>query len=272
VYPVRLPMTPGIEGAGTIDAIGSKVENFSAGDRVAWVGYAGTYAEYAEVPASKLVPIPDAMSTQQAGAALLQGMTAHYLSHDTFPVRAGHTVLVHAAASGTGSLLVQFAKLRGATVIGTVSTETKAERARNLGADHVINYRETDFEVEIRSITHGSGVDAVYDSVGKNTFEKSLKCLKYRGILVLFGQSSGSVPAIEPSRLGERSLFLTRPSLVHYTQAREELLRRARFVFDAIIKKQISLNIDRIFPLSAASDAHRYLEAGKTKGKVLLTP
>lgn len=267
------PIIPGVEGAGVVDAVAPRVSDVQPGDRVAYVMQQGSYAEYAIVPTWKLVPIPENVSTQQAAAVLLQGMTAHYLSHSTYPVRASDTALVHAAAGGVGLLLVQMAKRRGAWVIGTVSTEEKAQLAREAGADEVILYTERDFEEEAKRLTDGKGVNVVYDSVGKTTFDKSLNSLRPRGYLVLYGQSSGPVPPLDPQILNTKgSLFLTRPTLGHYAADRAELLQRANDLFTWMETGELDVRIDRTYPLAEAAAAHRALEARETKGKVLLIP
>ncbi len=273
LYPGQLPITPGMEGAGVVDAIGPAVSALNPGDRVAYAMHQGSYAEYAVVPAWKLVPIPDSVDARSAAALMLQGMTAHYLSHTTYPLQPGDTALVHAAAGGVGLLLVQMAKRCGARVIGTVSTEEKARLARQAGADEVIIYTQTDFETETRRLTGGAGVNVVYDSVGKTTFDKSLNCLKPRGYLVLYGQSSGPVSPLNPQVLAAKgSLFLTRPSLAHYTADRAELLERAGDLFEWVAAGELQVRIDQTFPLAQAAEAHRYLEARKTRGKLLLIP
>jgi NADPH2:quinone reductase len=270
-YPVELPATPGMEGAGTVDAVGPGVENLKAGDRAAYGMQFGSYAEYAVLPAWKAVRLPDDIGPDRAAAAMLQGMTAHYLSHDAYALKNGDTALVHAAAGGVGQLLVQMAKLLGARVIGTVSTEEKAALAKEAGADDIIFYTRGDFEAETRRLMDGAGVDVVYDSVGKTTFEKSLNCLKPRGYLVLYGQSSGAVPPFDPQVLNEKgSLFLTRPSLGHYAADTDELSRRSRDLFKWMREGLLKVRIDRTFPLEKAGEAHQYLEARQTKGKVLL--
>lgn len=272
-YPLELPVTLGTEGAGTVDAVGAGVHDLRPGDRVAFAMQQGAYAEYVVVPADKLVPVPAAVDLATAAAVLLQGMTAHYLTHSTFALGREHVALIHAAAGGTGLLLVQMAKLRGARVIGTVSSEAKAQRAREAGADEVILYSQQDFVAETRRLTDGAGVHVVYDSVGKSTFEGSLDCLRPRGYLVLFGQASGPVPPFDPQILNRKgSLFLTRPSLGHYTLTRDELLARARDVFQAIENGQLRVSIDRTLPLSEAATAHQLLESRATSGKLLLIP
>jgi NADPH2:quinone reductase len=240
---------------------------------VAYSGVSGAYAEYAAVPAAQLVALPEGVSTRQAAAAMLQGMTAHYLTTTTYPLKAGHTCLVHAAAGGVGLLLCQIARRQGARVIGTVSTRDKAALAREAGAHETILYTEQDFEVEVKRITAGAGVDVVYDSVGKTTFDKGLNCLKPRGYMVLFGQSSGPVAPFDPQVLSQRgSLFLTRPRLGHYIATRAELLARAGDVLGWIARGELKVRIDRELPLAQAGEAHRLLEARKTTGKVLLIP
>ena len=273
LYPVPLPFTPGTEGAGVVDAIGPDVVDVKPGDRVAYCLNLGSYAEYAVVPAWKLVPLPDTLSTQVGAAILLQGMTAHYLAFSTFPLKPGDSALVHAAAGGVGLLLVQMAKRAGATVYGTVSTQEKARLARQAGADQVILYGETDFEKVIADLTDGRGVDVVYDSVGQATFEKSLNCLRPRGLMALFGQSSGPVGPIDLQILNQKgSLFATRPSLGHYTATRSELMSRAGDVFMWAASGDLSVRIHRTFPLGQASAAHQLLQGRKTMGKVLLVP
>jgi NADPH2:quinone reductase len=272
-YPGQLPITPGMEGAGTVDAVGAEVSDLKPGDRVAYAMVQGAYAEYAVVPAHKLVPLPDDVDTHVAAAVMLQGMTAHYLTHSTYPIQPGQTALVHAAAGGLGLLLVQLAKRRGARVIGTVSTEEKARLVKDFGADEVILYTQKDFEAETRRLTDGRGVEVVYDSVGKTTFDKSLNCLKPRGYLVLCGQSSGAVPPLDPQILNSKgSLFLTRPTLGHYIAGRAELLERSGDLFEWIVGGELTVRIDRSFPLAQAAEAHRTLEGRKTHGKLLLIP
>jgi NADPH2:quinone reductase len=270
LYKADLPIAIGSEGAGTVEAIGEGVTEVAPGDRVAYAMARGSYAEYAVVPGAQLVKIPAHLDFQRAAAAMLQGMTAHYLTHSTFALKAGDTCLVHAAAGGAGGLIVQMAKNLGARVLGTVSTAEKAQIARASGADEVILYTEREFDVEARRLTGGRGVDVVYDSVGKTTFEKSLNALRPRGMLALFGQSSGSVPPIDPAILAKGSLFLTRPGLPHYLLTREELLWRAGEVLDAIDAGTLRLRIDRTYPLADAAAAHRDLESRKTAGKLLL--
>jgi len=272
-YPMDPPFTPGREAAGVVDAVGDGVTDVEVGDRVGFVMDPGAYAEEVVVPAKSLVAVPDELDLETAAAALLQGLTAHYLAVTTYPIEEGDTALVHAAAGGVGHLLVQIVKLRGGTVIGTVSTEDKAELARGYGADHIIRYTEQDFEEETQRITDGRGVDVAYDSVGKDTFHKSLSCLKKRGYMVLYGASSGPVEPIDPQILNRGgSLFLTRPSLGHYVDEREELVARARDLFGWITGGELDVRIDRSFPLAEAGKAHEYMEARKTKGKVVLVP
>lgn len=272
-YPVPTPFTPGREAAGIVEAVGSAVNGVEPGDRVAYASHRGAYAAAAMVPADLLVPIPDGVTTRQAAAAMLQGMTAHYLSHHTYRLGPGDTALVHAAAGGVGLLLVQMAHRLGARVIGTVSTEEKADLARAAGADDVIRYTETDFLEETRALTDGRGVDVVYDSVGKTTFDRSLQCLRPRGMMVLYGQSSGRVDPVDPQALNKGgSLFLTRPSLHHYTSDRASLLDHAGAVLGGIADGHLDVRVDRTFALAEAPDAHRYIEARKTKGKILLVP
>lgn len=272
-YLGELPFTLGLEGAGVVDAVGPGVTEWRPGDRVAYTGQIGSYAQYNNVPAGKLVSIPEAMSARSAAAALLQGLTAHYLVHSTYAIQPGDTALVHAAAGGVGLLLVQMAKRRGARVIGTVSTQEKAALASEAGADEVILYTEEDFEAETKRLTDGNGVDVVYDSVGKDTFDKSLDCLKRRGTMVLYGQSSGPAPSIDPQILNRKgSLFLTRPKLGDYTATQSELLERVGDVFTWMAAGELEVRIDKTFPLAEAAEAHRYLEGRKTKGKVLLIP
>ena len=273
LYKAELPITLGSEAAGIIESVGPNVTQVSAGDRVAYAMVRGSYAEYAAVPESSLVKIPDTIDFESAAAAMLQGMTAHYLTHSTFPLTSGQTCLVHAAAGGTGRLIAQMAKMRGAHVIGTVSSEEKAAVAGKSGVDHPIVYTSTDFEAEVKRITAGGGVDVVYDSVGRTTFEKSLACLRPRGMMVLFGQSSGPVAPLEPQILNTRgSLFLTRPSLAHYLLSREELLWRAGDVLTAVERGALNLRIDHTYPLANAADAHRDLESRRSTGKLLLIP
>jgi NADPH2:quinone reductase len=272
-YRGNLPLTLGQEGAGVVDATGPGVTEVQVGQRVAYASVQGAYAEYAIVPAARLVPMPDGVSSQVAAAVMLQGMTAHYLSHSTYPLGAKDTALVHAAAGGVGGLLVQIAKRRGARVIGTVSTEAKAAEARAAGADEVIRYTETDFVAETRRLTDGQGVPVVYDSVGKTTFDGSLDCLRPRGYLVLFGQSSGAVPPLDPQVLNAKgSLFLTRPTLAHYIATRDELLWRAGDLFRWIAAGELNVRVAATYKLSAAEEAQDYLAGRHAHGKVLLIP
>jgi NADPH2:quinone reductase len=272
-YKAPLPLVPGQEGAGVVTALGSNVKLVKLGDRVAWASILGAYAEYAAVPADRLVVIPNGVTDEQAAAAMLQGMTAHYLSHDTYPLKRGESALIHAAAGGVGLLLVQMAHNIGARVIATVSTEEKAKLARAAGADEVILYTQTDFETETKRLTGGKGVDVVYDSVGKTTFDKGLNILRPRGMMVLFGGSSGAVPPFDPMILNQKgSLFLTRPTLGHYTSTREELVERAGAVFGMIAAGKLKLRIEHTYLLAEAPRAHRDLEGRKTTGKLLLIP
>ena len=272
-YTLKPPFTPGMEGAGIVDAVASDVTGLKPGDRVAWTMQAASYAEYVCIAADKLVPLPDGVSSRQAAAVMLQGLTAHYLCYSTYPVKPGDTTVVTAAAGGVGHLLVQMIKQAGGWVAATVSTEEKAELARSAGADEVILYTQTDFDAEVRRLTGGAGVNVVYDSVGKTTFDKSLNCLKPRGYIVLYGQASGPVPPIDPQILNQKgSLFLTRPSLGAYVATRAELLARSHDVFGWMLAGAVEVRIDREFPLAQAADAHRYMEGRQTKGKVLLIP
>ncbi len=273
LYAAEYPLIPGMEAAGVVEAVGPGVTELKVGDRVAYAySHLGSYAEYAVLPASKLVPVPDDIDDRSAAAALLQGMTAHYLTHSTYPIQAGDTVLVHAAAGGVGSLLTQVARQLGAHVIGTASTEEKAQLAYEAGANEVILYTQVDFEDEVRRLTNGEGVAAVYDNVGRTTFEKSLNCLRRCGYMVLYGQSSGLVPSFEPGRLGRKSLFLTRPMLFDYISDRESLLARARDVLGWVATGKLRLHIWRTYPLAEAAQAHRDLESRATMGKLLLLP
>jgi NADPH2:quinone reductase len=273
LYPLETPFTLGMEGAGVVDAVGEGVTEVKKGDRVAYAMVLGSYAEYAIVPAWKLAPVPAPVDARSAAGLMLQGMTAHYLTHSTYALKNGETALVHAAAGGAGLLLTQIAKSLGARVIGTVSTEAKAALASEAGADHVILYSQTDFLAEVKKLTDGRGVHVVYDSVGQSTFNKSLECLRPRGYLVLFGQSSGPVPSIDPAILAAKgSLFLTRPSLAHYTMDRAELLQRSEDLFNWTKSGQLKLRVENIIPMRDAAEAHRQLEARKTSGKVILTP
>ena len=273
LYQRPLPFIPGSEAAGVVDAIGDGVTNVAPGDRVAYAMVPGAYAEYAVTPAEKLVKVPEGVDARQAASVMLQGTTAHYLVEDTFPLASEHTALIHAAAGGVGQLLVQMAKRRGATVIGTVSTEEKAALAKAAGADEIILYTQVDFEQETMRLTQDRGVDVVYDSVGVTTFDKSLNCLRPRGYMVLYGQSSGPVSPFDLQRLNSQgSLFVTRPSLGHYLLTREELEARCNAVFGMITAGELNVRIDTTFPLAQAHAAHSYLEARKSRGKVLLIP
>jgi NADPH:quinone reductase len=274
LYPKETPFTLGQEGAGEVDAVGEGVEEVSVGDHVAFASVMGSYAEYAVVPAHSLVPVNVTLvEARVAAAAMLQGMTAHYLTHSTFPLQEGHTVVLHAAAGGVGLLLVQMAKMRGAAVIGTAGSEEKVTLAKGAGADEVILYREQDFVEETKRITGGEGVDVVYDSVGKDTFDGGLDCLKPRGYMVLFGASSGPVPPVDPQTLNQKgALFLTRPALAWYTLTREELLWRAESVLSWIGNNTLEVRIGGTYPLSEAAQAHRDLEGRKTTGKLILIP
>jgi NADPH2:quinone reductase len=273
LYPLPLPFTLGREAAGLVDATGPNVTEVKVGDRVAYAMEPGAYAEHAVVPAWKLVPVPDNVDTLSAAATMLQGMTAHYLAHSTYPLNQGDIALVHAAAGGVGLLLIQVAKGRGARVLGTVSTEEKARLARDAGADEVILYSRVDFDTEVKRLTNGAGVHVVYDSVGATTFEKSLDCLRPRGYLVLFGQASGPVPPFDLGKLAAKgSLFVTRPTLVHYMSDRRELLERAGDLFSWIASGKLKLRVEKTFPLAEAAEAHRQLEGRRTTGKVILLP
>jgi NADPH:quinone reductase len=271
LYQVPLPATLGEEGAGTVDAVGDDVTEVREGDRVAWASVLGAYAEYAVVPAAKLVPLPAEVSARQGAALMLQGVTAHYLATSTYPLRAADRCLVHAAAGGVGLLLVQIAKRRGAYVIGTAGSDEKAELARSMGADEMILYARDDFVAETKRLTRGNGVHVIYDSVGHTTFLPGLDVLAPRGTMVLFGQSSGPVAPIDPQLLNRKgSLFLTRPTIGHYVATREELLWRARELFEWVARGELVVRIGAEFPLDAAPEAHRALEGRRTTGKVLL--
>jgi len=273
LYQTPRPIPMGLEGAGVVQAVGEGVTTARVGQRVAWCQAPGSYATRAVVPAARVVEVPDGVDDRVAAALLLQGMTAHYLVTDTFPLRPGHVALVHAAAGGVGLLLVQLAKRAGARVIGTVSTPEKARLSREAGADEIIFYREHAVDDEVRRLTGGRGVDVVYDSVGRSTFEQSLRSLRTRGYLVLYGQSSGPVPPLDPQVLSARgSLFLTRPTLGHYTQERGELVARANDLFGALARDTLKLHIGAEFPLADARAAHEALEGRATTGKVLLLP
>ncbi len=273
LYKVDLPAVLGMEAAGVVEEVGKEVTEVRPGDRVAYAMARGSYAEYAVVPAWQLVKIPDGIGLNSAAAAMLQGMTAHYLTHSTFHLKSGDTCLVHAAAGGAGRLIVQMAKMLGARVLGTTSTEGKAEIARQAGIDEIIFYTKQDFEAEVKRLTSGRGVDVVYDSVGATTYLQGLNCLRPRGMMVLFGQSGGKVPPIDPTILNTKgSLYLTRPTLAHYCANREELLWRAGDVLQWIASGKLKLAIDRTYPLPQAAQAHRDLESRATAGKILLVP
>jgi len=273
LYKADLPLTPGSEAAGTIEAVGEGVTNVKPGDRVAWAMVRGSYAQYAVVPAAMLVKLPDAVAFETAAAAMLQGMTAHYLTHSTFALKKGDTALVHAAAGGAGGLIVQMAKMLGATVIGTAGSDEKAAIAKQAGADEVIIYTRQDFVAETKRITGGRGVDVIYDSVGKTTFLPGLDIIRPRGMMVLFGQSSGAVAPFDPGILNAKgSLFLTRPSLAHYASDRKELEWRSGDVLNWVAEGKLKLRIDRTYPMAQAADAHRDLEGRKTAGKLILLP
>jgi NADPH:quinone reductase len=273
LYRGQLPLPLGLEGAGVVEAVGSGATTVRVGDHVAWTGVPGSYATHNVVPADRLVGLPAGLDSRAGAAAMLQGMTAHYLAHSTYPLKHGDACLVHAAAGGVGLLLCQMAKRAGARVIGTVSTEEKAKLAREAGAHDVIFYTRQDFEAEVKRLTGGKGLQVVYDSVGRDTFEKGFNCLAPRGYMVLYGQSSGPVGTLDPQVLNAKgSLFLTRPSLFHYTAARDELVRRAGEVLTWIQRGEIKLRIGATFPLAEAAQGHRDLEGRRTTGKVLLIP
>jgi NADPH2:quinone reductase len=273
LYKADLPFTPGNEASGIVESVGADVSQVKAGDRVAYAMQRGSYAQYALVPAAQLVNLPDDVDLNTAAAAMLQGMTAHYLTHSTFPLKPGDKALVHAAAGGAGRLIVQMAKMLGATVYGTAGSEAKAAIAKEAGADEVIIYTRDDFAVEVKRLTGGKGVDVIYDSVGASTFLKGLDLLRPRGTMALFGQSSGSVQPIDPGILNPKgSLFLTRPSLAHHVLTREELLWRSGDVLGWIGSGKLKLRIDKTYSLGDAAEAHRDLEGRKTAGKLLLLP
>jgi NADPH:quinone reductase len=272
-YTAKLPFTPGQEGAGVVVELGPEATGLKIGDRVAYAGTPGSYAQYALVPASRLVPIPDRLSDDFAAAAMLQGMTAHYLSHDTFALKKGNVCVVHAAAGGVGQLLVQMACLHGARVIALVSSPEKAELARKAGAHEVLPGRNRPFAEEVKKLTGGKGADVVYDSVGKTTFMESLKCLRPRGMMVLFGGASGAVPPFDPTILTNNgSLFLTRPRLNDYIASREDLLKRSGAIFNLIAGEKVRLAIDATYPLAKAAEAHKKMESRGTTGKLILHP
>ena len=272
-YPSPVPFIPGQEASGTVVSVGDGVSSVKPGDRVAWCGIPGTYAEFAVASADRLIVIPDSVSIEQAAAAILQGMTAHYLAHATYAIQPGDCVLIHAGAGGVGLLLIQMAKQLGARVLTTVSTEGKAILARDAGADEVIFYTHEDVAARVKEMTGGAGIPVVYDSVGKSTFEGSLACLRPRGLLALFGGSSGAVPPFDLIRLSTAgSLYVTRPTLKHYIASRQELEQRAGDVFTSIADGRLKLRLEHTYPLAEAAQAHRDLEARKTTGKVLLIP
>lgn len=273
LYKLPLPFIPGSEASGVVEAVGEGVTAVGAGERVAYAMNLGAYAEYALVNAWQLVKLPDEVEFETGAAVMLQGMTAHYLLYSTFPLRSGEMALIHAAAGGVGLLMMQIGKLIGATLIGTTSTPQKRDLALQAGADHVILYEETDFESEVRKLTDGRGVHVVYDSVGHTTFERSLRCLRPRGMMVLFGQSSGPVPPVDPGVLAARgSLYLTRPGLANYTATREEIEWRAGDILRWVTDGKLKVRIDSVFPLREAAEAHRALAGRKTTGKVVLQP
>jgi NADPH2:quinone reductase len=272
-YPSKLPYIPGQEAAGLVIAVGPDVSTVKIGDRVAWCHFMGTYAEFAVAPVALLIAIPDGITTRQAAAAMLQGMTAHYLAYSSYAIQPGDPVLIHAGAGGVGLLLIQMAKRLGARVFTTVSTEEKAALARNAGADETILYTREDFTAKVRELTGGKGVPVVYDSVGKTTFDGSLAGLQRRGIMVLFGGSSGAVPPFDLIQLSTKgSLYITRPTMKDYTATREELEQRAGDVLRWVADGSLKLRIEHTYPLAEAAQAHRDLEARKTTGKVLLIP
>jgi NADPH2:quinone reductase len=268
-----LPFTPGQEGAGVVTALGPQVKALKVGDRVAWSGTLGSYAEYVAAPEEHLVPVPGSVSDEQATAAMMHGLTAHYLVNDAHKLKAGETALVHAAAGGVGMLVVQMAHAIGARVIGTASSEEKAKLAREAGADEVIVFTRQDFEAEVKRLTEGKGVDVVYDGVGKATFEKNLNVMRTRGMLVIYGMSSGAVPPVDPAKLSEKgSLYMARTTLAHFTATREELLARTSALFDLIAQGKLHMKIAKKYPLAEAVQAHRDMEARTMAGKLLLIP
>ncbi len=268
-----LPFIPGQEGAGKVTAVGPQVKLVKTGDRVAWSGTLGSYAEYVAAPEDHLVPVPASITDEQAAAAMMHGLTAHYLANDAHKLKAGETALVHAAAGGVGLLLVQMARAIGARVIGTASSEEKAKLAREAGADEVIVFTKQDFEAEVKRLTGGKGVDVVYDGVGKATFERNLNVMRLRGMLVLYGMSSGPVPPVDPAKLSEKgSLYMARTTLAHFTATREELLARTGALFRMIAEGKLKLRIAKTYPLAEAPQAHRDMEARKIAGKLLLVP
>ena len=268
-----LPFIPGQEGAGVVTAVGPHARFVKVGDRVAWSGTLGSYAEFISAPEGHLVPVPSSISDEQAAAAMVHGLTAHYLVNDAHKLKPGETALVHAAAGGVGLLLVQMARAIGARVIGTVSSDEKAQLAREAGADEVIVFTKQDFESEVKRLTDGKGVDVVYDGVGKDTFEKNLNVMRLRGMLVLYGMSSGAVPPVDPAKLSEKgSLFMARTTLAHFTATREELLARTSSLFGLMSEGKLKVKIARTYPLADAPQAHRDLEARNATGKLLLRP
>ncbi len=268
-----LPFILGQEGAGVVSAVGTQTKTVKVGDRVAWSGALGSYAEYVVAPADSLVPLPDAVGDADAAAVMMHGLTAHYLVNDAHKLKVGETALVHAAAGGVGLLLVQMARMIGARVIGTASSEEKARLAREAGADEVIIFTRQDFEAEVKRLTSGKGVDVVYDGVGKATFEKNLNVMRLRGMLVLYGMSSGPVPPVDPAKLSEKgSLYMARTTLAHFTATREELLARTRDLFGMIMEGKLKLRIAKKYPLAEAAQAHRDMEARTVAGKLLLIP
>jgi len=272
-YKAPLPLTPGLEGAGTVTQVGDGVKDLKVGDRVAYTGIPGSYAQMNVCPADRLVKLPDKLSFRDGAAAMLQGMTAHYLTRSTYPLKSGDICLVHAAAGGMGLLLTQMGKMFGATVIGTVSTDEKAALAKQAGADHVILYSKQDFAAEVKRITNNRGVDVIYDGVGATTFEKGLTCIRPRGVMALYGAASGPVPPLDLQLLNANgSLFVTRPSLNHHIASREDLVQRAGDVLGWIRDGKLKLRVETTFPLDKAGEAHRALEGRKTTGKVLLIP
>ena len=268
-----LPFIPGQEGSGVVSSAGSNVQTVKVGDRVAWSGALGSYAEYVAASADSLVPVPATVTDQQAAAAMMHGLTAHYLVNDAHKLKAGETALVHAAAGGVGLLLVQMARMIGARVIGTASSQEKADLARSAGADEVIVFTQQDFDPEVKRLTGGKGVDVVYDGVGKATFEKNLNVMSLRGMLVLYGMSSGPVPPVDPAKLSEKgSLYMARTTLAHFTATREELLARSGALFEMIANGKLKLRIAKTYSLAEAAQAHRDMEARKIAGKLLLIP
>jgi NADPH:quinone reductase len=268
-----LPFIPGQEGAGVVASVGPQAKFLKAGDRVAWSGTLGSYAEYVSAPEDHLVPIPASISDEQAVGAMMHGLTAHYLVNDAHKLKAGETALIHAAAGGVGLLLVQLAHAIGARVIGTVSSDEKAALAREAGADEVVVFTRNDFESDVKRLTGGNGVDVVYDGVGKDTFEKNLNVMRLRGMLVLYGMSSGPVPPVDPAKLSEKgSLYMARTSLAHFTATRDELLARTSALFGLIEEGKLKVQIAKTYPLFEAAQAHRDLEGRKVTGKLLLRP